>query len=115
MIEKLMLSPNIIGLIFILAGLIQMIFPPKKINSLYGYRTPRSMKNIEVWNFAQKLSSKVLILMGFILSLFGIIALLLGLEEVLINSFGIGLMLLFAIILFFYMESAIKKKFPQEL
>ncbi|UQB69434.1 SdpI family protein [Epilithonimonas zeae] len=112
MIEKLMLSPNIIGFIFILAGLIQMIFPPKKINSLYGYRTPRSMKNIEVWNFAQKLSSKILILIGFFLILFGIIALFLGLQEVLINSVGIGLMLLFAIILFFYMESAIKKKFP---
>lgn len=107
-----MLSPNIIGFIFILAGLIQMIFPPKKINSLYGYRTPRSMKNIEVWNFAQKLSSKILILIGFFLILFGIIALFLGLQEVLINSVGIGLMLLFAIILFFYMESAIKKKFP---
>ncbi|WP_333852916.1 SdpI family protein [Epilithonimonas sp.] len=112
MIEKLMLSPNIIGIIFILAGLIQMIFPPKKINSLYGYRTPRSMKNFEVWNFAQKLSPKILILIGFVLILFGIIALLLGLQEVLINSIGFGLMLLFAIILFFYMESAIKKKFP---
>lgn len=112
MIEKLILSPNIIGMIFILAGLIQMIFPPKKINSLYGYRTPRSMKDIEVWNFAQKLSSKILILIGFVLTLFGMIALIFGLQEVLINSIGIVLMILFAIILFFYMESAIKKKFP---
>ena len=115
MIEKLMLSPNIIGLIFILAGLIQMIFPPKKINSLYGYRTPKSMKNIKVWNFAQKLSSRILILMGCLLNLFGIIAVFLGLEEVLINSFEIGIMLLFALILFFYTENAIKKKFPQDL
>ena len=29
--------------------------PPKEINSLVGYRTKRSMKNISTWNFAQKL------------------------------------------------------------
>jgi len=110
-----MLGPNIIGLIFILAGLIQMIFPPKNINSFYGYRTHRSMKNIEVWNFSQKLSSKVLILIGFVLILFGIIALLSGLQEVIVNMVGIGLMILFLIFLFLYIESAIKKKFPQDL
>lgn len=27
--------------------------PPKKISCLYGYRTARSMKNQETWNFAQ--------------------------------------------------------------
>ena len=27
-------------------------FPPKKINSLYGYRTNRSMLNEDIWNFA---------------------------------------------------------------
>lgn len=26
--------------------------PPQEINSLYGYRTARSMKNRETWDFA---------------------------------------------------------------
>lgn len=33
------------GVIFILMGLIMYIFPPKKINGLYGYRTSSSMES----------------------------------------------------------------------
>lgn len=29
-------------------------FPPKKINHLYGYRTPRSMQSQEAWNCANQ-------------------------------------------------------------
>ena len=43
------LSTN--GLLFILS-LIFWKFPPKKINSLYGYRTHKSMQNQEIWDFA---------------------------------------------------------------
>lgn len=38
------------------------IFPPKKINHLYGYRTSGSMKNIYAWNLANKYSSTLLII-----------------------------------------------------
>jgi uncharacterized membrane protein len=34
--------------------------PPKKINSTYGYRTPRSMKNQELWDLANSTWSKSL-------------------------------------------------------
>jgi len=33
------------------------LFSPKSINSWYGYRTPRSMKNSRTWHFAQKYSA----------------------------------------------------------
>lgn len=36
-------------------------FPPKKINTLYGYRTKRSMKNKEIWDFANTYSTKLLL------------------------------------------------------
>jgi len=45
--NPLFLIPSTSGLIFILAGFIMLKFPPKKINSLYGYRTSSSMKNQE--------------------------------------------------------------------
>jgi hypothetical protein len=32
--------------------------PPKGINALYGYRTFRSMKNIDLWKEANQYSSK---------------------------------------------------------
>lgn len=32
--------------------------PPKEINSGYGYRTARSMRNRETWDFAQRYSGR---------------------------------------------------------
>ena len=48
------------GLIFIIMGIVQLIFPAKNINPLYGYSSKLSMKNIENWNFAQKYSRKII-------------------------------------------------------
>lgn len=38
--------------------------PPKKINGLYGYRTTRSMKDQESWNYAHHYSGKLSMLYG---------------------------------------------------
>lgn len=35
-------------------GLLWKKHPPKKINCIYGYRTNRSMKSQETWDFAHK-------------------------------------------------------------
>ena len=46
--------------LFLFLSIVALVFkmiPPKKINYLYGYRTPRSMKNIENWNFANHYSA----------------------------------------------------------
>jgi uncharacterized membrane protein len=48
-------------LVFI-AGLILFMFPPNKVNSIYGYRTSSSMKNDIVFKFANNFSSKLLML-----------------------------------------------------
>ena len=50
----------ICGMIFFVVGLLLLFFPPKKINSLYGYRTPNSMKSQERWDFSQKYSSNLM-------------------------------------------------------
>jgi len=55
------------GSIFLITGLITHFFPPKKINPLYGYRTPRSMKNQCNWDFAQRFSTKKMVQGGLIL------------------------------------------------
>ena len=44
------------GIIFYVAGLIMKIKPPQNINSLYGYRSTKSMKNQTNWNVAQQYS-----------------------------------------------------------
>ena len=33
--------------------------PPQKVNGFYGYRTSRSMKNQDTWDFAQRYMGKV--------------------------------------------------------
>lgn len=56
---------NLIPLICIaIGGAILRFFPPKKINSFYGYRTPRSMKNQENWDFAQKYAGQLMLSWG---------------------------------------------------
>ena len=55
------------SLIFLFAGIILFIFPPKNINLIYGYRTKSSMKNVSNWNKANKYSSKLLIFFGVLL------------------------------------------------
>lgn len=37
------------------------VFPPKKINSWYGYRTASAMKNPVNWEEAQRLSKKLIL------------------------------------------------------
>lgn len=40
--------------------------PPKKINSVYGYRTTSSMKSLEAWDFAHKYIAKLFLYIGLI-------------------------------------------------
>lgn len=100
-----------VGLIFILAGLITLKFPPKKINALYGYRTSNSMKNQDRWKFAQNYSSKEMIKLGFILMLTTIIGFITNFDSLTNMFIGLGLMILTVIVLLIRVENAIKKKF----
>jgi len=45
------------GLLFLLS-IIFWKFPPKKINSIYGYRTHKSIQNQQIWNFANSIFNK---------------------------------------------------------
>ena len=45
------------GLLF-LFSIIFYFFPPKKINSIYGYRTNKSMLNDDIWQFANAFFNK---------------------------------------------------------
>ncbi|WP_442264632.1 SdpI family protein [Tenacibaculum sp. ZS6-P6] len=61
------------GLLF-LFSLIFHFFPPKKINSFYGYRTFRTMQNQKIWDFANGYFNKQFLLYSGI-SFLGAIAL----------------------------------------
>ena len=52
---------TIVAFFIILVSFIFKLLPPKRINSIYGYRTPRSMKNQDTWNEANKFSSNLML------------------------------------------------------
>ena len=62
--HPLILIPLIVSPVFILAGCILWIKPPKNINVLYGYRTKSTMENQERWDYAQPLAGKEMVKFG---------------------------------------------------
>jgi uncharacterized membrane protein len=66
------------GTVLFLAGLISRIFPPKKINWFYGFRTLKSMKSQEAWVAANQYSSRLSIYLGGILVTIGLFSLFVG-------------------------------------
>ncbi len=101
----------IIGIILMVTGIVLYKFPPKKINGFYGYRTNRSMKSQESWDFAQKYSAKELIKFSSLLLIVSIIGISLEVNETLSISVGLGLTLIIFVLLFLRVEKALKNKF----
>lgn len=50
--------------LFMAISVIFKLYPPKKINNFYGYRTTRSVKSQQAWDFAQRYSAKKMIMAG---------------------------------------------------
>ncbi len=99
------------GIIFVIAGLIQWYFRPKKINSFYGYRTNSSMKSQEHWDFAQKYSAKESIKLGALLAIVPLILLVVDIENFTGMWIGLGLLICVCILLIFRTEKALKQHF----
>lgn len=70
----------LVGGIFLIMGLIFKCFPPKVINSVYGYRTSFSMKTQETWDEAQRYSALSFIFCGAALLLAAVLCTLLRLD-----------------------------------
>jgi uncharacterized membrane protein len=102
----------ILSLVFVLAGYIMMKYPPKKINPLYGYRTGRSMKSQEAWNYAQRVSSRRMMLCGFAGLLVFMTTGMLNCSEGLHAISMIGTLVLSLVYLISSVERDLKKRFP---
>ncbi|HTN07185.1 SdpI family protein [Agriterribacter sp.] len=59
---------GVTGCTLIVMSMITLFYPPKKINSTYGYRTKASMRNPQTWEEANRYSSKLMLLCGGILT-----------------------------------------------
>lgn len=54
-----LLLKNPIIIIALIIMITFKVFPPKRANSIYGYRTSRSIKNKSNWDFAQRYSANL--------------------------------------------------------
>lgn len=112
--ERLGIVPFLVGIIFIITSLMLHCFPPKKINYLYGYRTPLSMKNQEVWNFSQKYAAVKMIQSGLFLLAASLLNVLFNIPEKTATIIGVILLIASFVFMFFSTEKAIKKNFQNK-
>lgn len=111
LVENLLFPSFLSGIIFIITGFIMLKFPPKKINLFYGYRTTRSMKNQEQWDFSQKYSAKLLMLCGLFLTLISSISLLITLNNKAKLFISLALIVGSVMFLLLKTENELKKRF----
>ena len=93
-------------------GYVFLKYPPKEINSIYGYRTARSMMNMETWAYAHRMCGKIWIKAGpvlFVLILFSKLFLKINEESLTLIHMGVLIFVLLSSI--FLVESKMKKKF----
>lgn len=114
----MLLVGSLCPVIMIAAGISLLKAAPKKINSVYGYRTELSMKNQDTWEFAQKYCGKVWLRGGLILLPVAVIPMLLviGKSTEIVGIVGsiigmLGVVVLIASI--FPTESALRKNFDE--
>jgi len=88
------------------------LFKPKSINSFYGYRTPRSIKNQRNWDFAQTYSSKLFLSVPAVLLLTQLPLILESHNERMINTItiiSISEFTLLSVVIIFLTENQLKK------
>ncbi|NVK29032.1 MAG: SdpI family protein [Flavobacteriia bacterium] len=92
----------------ILVSSIVLIFfrmvPPKQMNGWYGYRTSRSMKSIIHWNFAQRFSANLFLVINLSLLACQLLAFSIFGESILIDVSVLGLWIIGMLYSFFEVE-----------
>ena len=103
----------LIGPLILLITYIYAKYPPKKINDLYGYRTKRSMRNQDCWDFANRHSIRLMWKISFITCVVQALGVILLNEEVALLTATIILVttLIYSVYL---TEKALKKTFDKE-
>ena len=108
----------LIPIIMLVFGAIFSKKAPKSINHIYGYRTPRSMKNQNTWEFANMYCGRLWLKMGIFMLLISLVVVIVSLkrgEKVVLccTSILIALQTIIVILSIFPVERALKEKFDE--
>lgn len=90
--------------------------PPRNINFLYGYRTFRSMRNQDTWQFSHRYWGKLIRVFGWIFLPISVAVPLAVNAEVCLTAAGIlfGLQLICLIVSIFLTERALNRAFHKD-
>jgi uncharacterized membrane protein len=108
-----LLIPLLTGAIFVIAALVQLKFPPKKINWSYGYRTRRSTQSEAAWVFAQRYGSIELLKLGAALMAMSPLGCILPFGELQAFAFGLIPLIGGVVLMIIRVERALKRRFEQ--
>ena len=114
MLIMVLLTP----LAMIVFGAIFVNRPPAIINSVYGYRTKRSMKNTKTWIFAHHYAGRILFVTGVVITIPSVVAMAFVFHRE-IDTVGWtgGILVLLQCVLFClpiaFTERALKTKFDE--
>lgn len=104
-----------LSVVFLILGVILKLWPPKEINSFYGYRTPFSKKNNDVWKEANTYGGTMMILGAVIAIIFSIIITsLYGNNPGRSNIICVMGSLIIVLISIFYTEVHLRKVFDKD-
>lgn len=99
----------IYGLIFFIFGLLLMIYPPKEINSVFGYKTANSMKNLKSWKKGQYLGGKGMLILGSVELIFGLSSFYISFVEIYSSYFGFTIMFIGLLLIYLYTEQKLEE------
>lgn len=92
---------------------------PKEINPLFGYRTSRSMKNRDTWEFAHKRVGKIWFLCGIILLPVSMIPMcfVMGKEIEIVSILGLVICMIQTVLIVLTLipvEAALRREFDED-
>ncbi len=64
------------GPLILLVAAVFVVFPPRKINYLYGYRSYRSMKSQQAWDLANRFSARYMVVAALMTCLVQVITII---------------------------------------
>ena len=70
---RLLMCDLIIPIVMLISGRMMLKHCPKRINNIVGYRTTRSMKNMDTWRFANEHCGRLWYKMGLFMLVFSVL------------------------------------------
>lgn len=109
----------VVPVMMYILGKVFVTHPPKDINGVYGYRTTRSMKNQETWDFAHKFCGRLWVKLGKLLVFVSIVPMffVIGKSDNVIGVMGLiisGFQLIVMLGSIVPTERALKGKFDKD-